>query len=42
LGLAICKRLIEQQGGSIRAINNPEGGSSFIVTLPVGKAGEVE
>jgi signal transduction histidine kinase len=35
LGLAISKRLIEQHNGSIKVINNPEGGATFIVTLPV-------
>ncbi|MGE5239683.1 MAG: ATP-binding protein [Chloroflexota bacterium] len=35
LGLAICKRLIEQQGGSLEARNNPEGGATFIISLPV-------
>ena len=35
LGLAICKRLIEQHGGAISVFNNPEGGgTTFIITLP--------
>ena len=35
LGLSICKRLIEQQNGSINVFNNPEGGATFVITLPV-------
>ena len=42
LGLAITKRLIEQHGGSISAENNPDGGASFIVTLPFEKSGEMK
>lgn len=34
LGLSICKRLIEQHSGTIEAVSNPEGGMSFVVTLP--------
>lgn len=35
LGLSITKRLIEQHGGHIRAVNNRDRGVSFLVTLPV-------
>lgn len=35
LGLAICKRLVEQNNGSISVFNNPEGGATFVITLPV-------
>jgi signal transduction histidine kinase len=35
LGLSISKRLVEQQGGSIRLENRPEGGSVFIILLPL-------
>ncbi|MDB5956574.1 PAS domain S-box protein [Ramlibacter sp.] len=36
LGLAICKQLVELQGGSIRASSEGEGkGSTFFVELPV-------
>jgi signal transduction histidine kinase len=34
LGLAICKRLVEQHLGTISVSNNPEGGVTFVVTLP--------
>jgi two-component system sensor histidine kinase AtoS len=35
LGLAITKRLIEQHGGSISVGNNPEGGATFKMVLPL-------
>jgi two-component system sensor histidine kinase AtoS len=35
LGLAITKRLIEQHDGSISVRNNPEGGTTFRIILPV-------
>jgi two-component system sensor histidine kinase AtoS len=35
LGLAITKRLIEQHDGSISVRNNPEGGATFRIVLPV-------
>ncbi|MFI5913609.1 ATP-binding protein [Dactylosporangium sp. NPDC051541] len=34
LGLAICKRIVERHGGTIRATDNPTGGSRFTFTLP--------
>ena len=34
VGLAICKRILEVHGGSIKAKNNAEKGSSFVVMLP--------
>lgn len=33
LGLAVCKRVLEAQGGSIRAVARPEGGSDFIFSV---------
>jgi two-component system sensor histidine kinase KdpD len=35
LGLYVCRRLIEAQGGQIWAANRPEGGASFSFSLPV-------
>jgi signal transduction histidine kinase len=35
LGLSICKRLIEQQNGTINAARNPEGGLRFTIDLPI-------
>ncbi len=37
LGLAISKRLIEQQGGMISVKNNPDGGATFMIEMPVRK-----
>jgi signal transduction histidine kinase len=34
LGLAICRRLVEQHNGSIEVFNNPEAGVTFVITLP--------
>jgi len=39
LGLAITKRLIEQHGGDICAVNNPGGGAIFCISLPVKEEG---
>jgi C4-dicarboxylate-specific signal transduction histidine kinase len=35
VGLAICRRLIEAHGGSLRAAQNPAGGALFEFTLPL-------
>jgi PAS domain S-box-containing protein len=34
LGLAVCRRILEVQGGSIEARSRPEGGAEFSFTLP--------
>lgn len=34
LGLAICKQIVLAHGGNIWAKNNPEGGTTFMFTLP--------
>lgn len=40
LGLSICKRLIEQQNGTISVARNPTSGLSFTITLPVEQENE--
>jgi signal transduction histidine kinase len=35
LGLAICKQVVEQHGGDIRAENNPDEGTCLHMTLPL-------
>ena len=35
LGLAICRDIVGKLRGRITATNNPEGGSTFTVSLPV-------
>lgn len=34
IGLALCKRIIENHGGSIRATSAPNEGTTIVVTLP--------
>lgn len=33
LGLSVCRRVIREHGGEITAINRPEGGTCFTITL---------
>jgi len=34
LGLRICRRIVEEMGGSISATNRTEGGARFEILLP--------
>lgn len=40
IGLAICKKIIEQHGGKIEAVAHEGGGTVFKFTLPAGKPSE--
>ncbi len=42
LGLGICKAIAEAHGGSIRAVNRPEGGACTILRLPLGTPPVIE
>lgn len=42
LGLAICKKVIEIQGGKTGARNNPEGGATFWFEIPLDFGGSCE
>lgn len=35
IGLALCKKIVEEHGGFISAISKPGDGSTFIVSLPI-------
>ncbi len=39
MGLAICRKIVEWHGGSIRIESEPGKGSTFIIGLPVKQDG---
>src|SRR5262249_57310695 len=41
LGLRICRRIVEEMGGSISAANAPQGGARFEILLPAATAAEL-
>jgi PAS domain S-box-containing protein len=40
MGLAICSSIIKDHGGRIWAENNPEGGATFFIELPIDESGK--
>ena len=38
LGLSICYSLMEGLGGSVSAVNHPDGGAEFAISLPAGSS----
>ncbi|MCX5791671.1 MAG: ATP-binding protein [Elusimicrobia bacterium] len=42
LGLAIAKTIIDLHNGTIAALNRPDGGAEFLITLPVEPQPELE
>ena len=40
IGLAVCHTIVEVHGGRIWAENNPDGGASFFIELPIDESGK--
>ena len=38
IGLAICKKIVENHNGMISVSSKPEEGTSFTITVPVSQA----
>ena len=37
MGLAICREIVRAHGGSLRSRDDPEGGATFVLSLPVSR-----
>lgn len=42
IGLAICRKIAERHGGSIRVLSKPDHGAEFTVVLPISQEGRLE